>query len=283
MQRRTQVVAGLLGGVAATTVATWALGAQRWKRETGESVARLRRSESRESEPAYSRDDLTGLPEPVVRYFQFALLPGQSRIRRAQLRHAGELRENAAAAWMRFTSVEHLSVRPPGFVWDANVDAPLFRLRVRDSYFDAGGASVAKLGGLITVAEIGPSPQLASASLARYLAESAWLPTALLPSKNLRWESLGERSARVMLRDGEQGASLDVEFGAGGEIERVSTLRYREAGGALVLTPWAGRLREYRRIAGMMVPMEGEVEWRPPEGAVTVWRGRLLRAGYEFA
>ncbi len=282
MQRGTKVAAALLGGVAATA-ATLAFGAQRWNRGTDECVARLRASESREPLPSYARENLAGLPEAVARYFEFALLPGQSRIRRAQVRHTGELRTGATAAWSRFTSVEHFSVQPPGFVWDAKVEAAPVFLRVRDDYVGAAGASLAKLAGLVTVGELQPTAQLASASLARYLAESVWLPTALLPNENVSWTSLCDRSARVTLRDGEHGASLDVRFGAEGQIERFSTLRYRDVGGALVLTPWAGHLRAYTRIAGMMVPAEAEVEWLPPEGAVAVWRGRLVRASYEFA
>lgn len=284
MQRQTRVAAALLGGAALTTVATLAFGSQRWKGATAERVERLQRAQSREARPSYSRESLGGLPEAVVRYFEFALLPGQSQIRRARLRHEGELRAGAAAPWSSFTSVEYFSVRPPGFVWDASVQAsPWFSLRVRDSYVDGGGASLAKLAGLVTVGEPPPSPQLASAALARYLAESAWLPTALLPSESLAWTALGERSARVTLRDGEQSASLEVEFGEEGEIVRVSTLRYREVGDTLVLTPWAGRYRAYTRIQGMMIPAEAEVEWSPPEGPVVVWRGRVVRAEYEFA
>ena len=283
MRRETRIAAALLGGAAATTVATLAFGARRWQHATAEEVERLHHDESREAFPPYSRESLAGLPEPVARYFEFALLPGASRVRRARFRHAGELRADASAAWSVFTSVEEFSVRPPGFVWDATVQvAPLLSVRVRDSYVAGGGWSLAKLAGLVTVAELQASPQLASAALARYLAESAWLPTALLPSENLGWAALGERSARVTLRDGAELASLDVEFGAAGEIERVSTLRYREVGGALVLTPWGGRFRAYTRIQGMMIPTEAEIEWVLPEGPLPVWRGRLVRAEYEF-
>lgn len=281
MQRKTGVVAVVLGGVAATAV-TLALGSRHWHRATVESVARMHRAESG-ALPAYSRESLTGLPEPVVRYFEFALLPGQSQVRRARFQQRGELRSGAEAAWSGFTAVEYFSVQRPGFVWDARIEMAPVPLRVRDSYVAGDGASLARLAGLVTVDEQPPSPRLSSASLARYLAEAAWLPTALLPSAHLGWTALGERSARVTLRDGEESASVDVEFGDGGEIARISTLRYRKVGSALVLTPWAGRFRDYSRRAGMMVPAEAEVEWFPPESAVAVWRGRIERAEYEFA
>jgi len=103
-------------------------------------------------------------------------------------------------------------------------------------------------------------PEAASASLVRYLAEAAWLPTALLPSENLTWAPIDDRSARATLTDATTRVSLDVHFGAQGEIVSVSTLRHRDENGVLVLTPWGGRYRDYTSIQGMMIPMAADVE-----------------------
>lgn len=108
------------------------------------------------------------------------------------------------------------------------------------------------------------------------------MPTALLPSENLTWAPIDERSARATLTNATTSVSIDVHFGVQGEIASVSTLRHREVNGVLVLTPWGGRYRDYTSIQGMMIPMAAEVEWILPEGPVTCWRGRIAVAAFEF-
>jgi hypothetical protein len=227
--------------------------------------------------------ELDGLPAPVARYFAFALTPGQPLVRRARLEHAGEFLVRAGA-WNPFTSVEELVVRPPGFVWDATVRvAPLVGVRVRDSYHDGVGAMHGAVAGLVPVVDQRGTPEMAEASLQRYLAEAPWAPTALLPSQGVAWTPLDERSARATLTDGGVTAVVDFHFGDGGEIARTSAMRYRDVQGTLTRTHWVGHLREYARRDGMMVPEAGEVAWVLPDARVPYWRARITLASYVFA
>jgi hypothetical protein len=69
----------------------------------------------------------------------------------------------------------------------------LMSVRVRDGYSDGKGLMVAKIFGLFTVADADSNDEhLASGALMRYLAESAWLPTALLPNENLQWSPIND-------------------------------------------------------------------------------------------
>lgn len=185
-----------------------------------------------------------------MRYFEFALTPGQPLVRRARLRQAGEFAVRPGQ-WMPFTAVEHFAVQPPGFVWDDSIRmAPLLSVRVRDSYLRGEGSVHGKFAALVPAVDQGGTPEMAASALVRYLAEAAWLPSALLPSAGVRWQPAHDRATTV---------SLDVHFGARGEIVRVSTDRHRDINGSPVLTPWVGHFRDYARIDGMMVPMAGEV------------------------
>lgn len=66
-------------------------------------------------------------------------------------------------------------------------------------------------------------------------------------------------------------------------IESVSSEgRSRDVQGEQVATPWRGRFWDYEPRGGMLVPLEGEVEWVLPEGAKPYWRGRIERIEYEF-
>ena len=284
MRRWTKVGAAILGGAAAGTAIAAAVGTRRWNRATARAVARLDAPPRDEAHPpaTYDPAQLDGLPAPVVRYLSFALLPGQPLVRRARVEHRGEFLV-APGRWRPFTSVEHFVVRPPGFVWDAAIrSAPLVVVRVRDGYHRGVGSMRAAVGALVPVTDQRGTPEMAEASLQRYLAEAPWVPTALLPGAGVVWTAVDDGTARATLTDRGVSASVDFHVGAGGELLRVSALRHRDVDGTPVPTPWVGRSWDYRRLEGMMVPTAGDVEWCPPDGPpVAYWRARLTRVAYE--
>jgi hypothetical protein len=235
---------------------------------------------------AFSREQLAGLPAPVVRYFEFALAPGRPFIRTATLEHTGEFRSSLDAPWAPFTSVQHFSADPPGFVWDAAIRMspmpPILTVRVRDGYFQGIGSMQARIASLIPVVNARGGKELAAGALQRYLAESVWFPTALLPRKGLAWERIDDSSARATLTDSGISVSLEFRFGREGEVVGIYTpARFRDVDGTPVPTPWEGSFGSYGRVGGVMVPREGEVAWILPEGRLSYWRGKIVRVEYD--
>jgi hypothetical protein len=305
------MTAAVLGGGAATLAAALALGARSWARDTARTLERLHAAprekdvatETRERAPQplasvavrdhvsvapppaaarYDPAELEGLPAPVARYFSFALAPGQPLVLRARFTQQGTF-ATARERWAPFTATEDFTVFPPGFVWDARIRmAPFVSVRVRDSYLAGQGIMHGELGGLVTVVDQRDTPEMAAGALLRYLAEAAWLPTALLPASGVTWEGLDESSARATLRDAGVTVSMEVRFGASGEIASISAMRHRDVKGKPVLTPWSGRFSSYARVHGMMVPTESEVGWDLPDGRYTYWRGRTTSAELSF-
>jgi hypothetical protein len=281
MRRRNQIVTAVVGGVLGSAATALAAGALLWNRATARAVGVLIPASS---EPeAFSREQLAGLPAPVVRYFEFALAPGRPLIRTVRIEHAGEFRSGLDAPWAPFTSVQHFSANPPGFVWDAAIRmSPILTVRVRDGYFQGTGSMQARIASLIPVVNAQGGEELAAAALQRFLAESVWFPTALLPRKGLTWEPIDDSSARATLTDSGVSVSLEFRFGKEGEIVGTYTPdRFRDVNGTLVPTPWEGSFRSYGRVGGVMVPSEGEVEWILPEGRLSYWRGRIVRVEYD--
>jgi hypothetical protein len=229
----------------------------------------------------FSRDQLHGLPAPVVRYFEFALVPGQLIVQRASIRHTGTFQSGMNAPASAFTSMQQVSTTPPGFVWNAKIlMMPLIPTRVRDSYLAHEGSMRAAIGGLVPVVNQHGSTSIARGALVRYLAEAVWYPTALLPRPGLSWTAIDDSSARVTLADGVTTVWLDVRFGDQGQIDRVSTIRDRDVSGVGVPTPWTAINSEYQRVGGMMIPTAGAVSWALPDGTLTYWRGRIVDAQY---
>ena len=280
--KRALMIGAIAGSLVAGIAAALTVAVVRWNVETARSVARLRARHDAEA-PAFSRDDLAGLPDPVVRYFEFALTPGQPVVRTARLRQVGEFAMRADS-WSPFTAVEYFSAAPPGFLWDARIRmAPATSVYVRDGYSGGEGVMYGALLALVPVVNERGTSTMASGELLRYLAEAVLLPTALLPRDGISWKPLGESTARVTLTDGDTTVSCDVDFSERNEIVRISAMRYRDADGKFGLTPWVGHFSEYRRVEGMMIPMSGEVEWVLPEGPFPYWRGRIVDAHYDFA
>lgn len=281
-RRVVKVAAAVAGGLVAATVGAVGLGTLLWNRSTARVVRRLGTG-APSLDVVPSRDGLTGLPAPVVRYFEFALTPGRPLLRSARIEQAGDFRAGGFnAPWSPFTAVQHFTAHPPGFVWDASIRmAPLAAVRVRDSYVGGVGSMQGKIASLIPVVDQSGSPGLAAGALHRYLAESVWCPTVLLPGRGVSWEAIDGTTARATLADGTTSVWLDFRFGAQGEIVSVFTpSRLREVNGEYVPTPWEGSFREYQKVDGMMIPMAGEVGWILPEGRLSYWRGRIVSAEY---
>lgn len=254
-----------------------------WNRATARAVAHLGPPAGRGA-GTFDLAQLAGLPDPVARYFRFALTAGQPIIRRATLRTEGDFLARPGGAWSRFAAVQHFAADPPGFVWDARIRmAPLMTVRVRDGYVNGEGSMLGRIWGVVPVMDQRGTPALAAGALVRYLAECAWLPTALLPRPGLSWSAIDDAAARVRLTDGATTVTLDVHFAPGGEVVRVSAMRHRDVNGVGALTPWTGGFGEYTRVSGMMIPRWGEVEWGLPDGPMPYWRGRVVDAAYEPA
>jgi hypothetical protein len=262
MSRWIRMSAKIVGASAVMAAGAVAIGTLLWKRTTSRSVKRLTSGSlagagdgDKDRHSFFSREGFALLPAPVARYFAFALRDGQPLIRSATLRQTGILRASADATWIPFSAVEHFTARSPGFVWDARCRmAPLVSIRIRDSYIGGAGASEAGLAGLIPFGRQRDTPEVAAASLVRYLAEAAWIPAALLPDEGITWTAVDHTTARATLTDLETTVSIDVQLGEHGGIERISTMRYRDVNGSLVLTPWIGYFRDYAWTQGLMIP-----------------------------
>lgn len=276
------LIPALAAGAAVAGAA--AIGALGWSRSTARVMEPLRESSAALEPATFSTDDLDGLPAPVIRYFEFALEPGQPLIRGATLRQTGQFRMRPGGGQSPFTATQYFTAPQPGFVWDARIRmAPLITVRVRDHYFDGEAAMLGKVASLVPVVDQQNTPGLASGALHRALMERAWLPTSLLPSQGVRWEPIDDHSARATLTDAGISVSMDVHFGDAGEIVRVEAERMRDVDGKGVPTPFVGCFSDYAPVDGMMVPLEGYVEWLLPEGRHDFWRGRIDSIDFDFA
>jgi hypothetical protein len=275
----------LLLVLVAVLAAALMFGASRW--DAGTEVLRAQLDAARvpvRPETVEFRE-LDGLPAPVQRFFRTALTEGQPMVAHVRVQHRGTFNMGEADdQWKPFTSDQKVVTQRPGFDWNGRIAMiPGLPVRVHDAYIAGEGLLHASLLGLVSLAEVRGTDEMAEGELMRFFAEAAWYPTALLPSQGVRWDPVDDRSAYATLSDGSIAVTMLFAFNDSDLIETVSAeARGRMVSGKIVPTPWQGRFWDYSQRDGMQVPLEGEVAWLLPAGAKPYWRGRIADIAYEL-
>jgi hypothetical protein len=275
-----------LGSVAVVVIGLGAYGAARWANSTRTLLSGLEDSRVPVTATRYDARELEGLPAPVQRYFRTVLKDGQPVIAAATVELAGTFNMSATGEqWKPFTSRQRVVTRRPGFLWNAKVSMlPGLPVRVVDSYIAGKGLLHAAILGLFTVAEVSGGGEIARGEFMRFFAETAWYPTALLPSQGVRWEALDEHSANAAIVDGPLTLTLLFRFNDAGLM---SSFRAEARGGMvgkkMVMAPWEGNWSNYQMRDGVQVPFTGEVAWMRPEGRRPYFVGTVSALTFEFA
>jgi hypothetical protein len=270
-----------------TVIITVALiyGSRRWESATKEMHAKLEAARRPIGRKTYSPDDLIGLPAPVQKYFRSVLKGGQPIVSTVYIELSGTFNmSDTGEKWKRFTSTQRVIAQRPGFDWEGRIEMmPGLTARVHDAYIAGEGVLHATLFGLVSLANLHDTPEIAQGELMRFLAEAAWYPTALLPSQGVQWKAIDDLSAKATLIDGATALTLLFRFDENGLIKSVrAEARGRTVAGAVIPTPWEGQWSNYELRDGMRIPTEGEVAWLLPEGPKPYFRGRITSLRYEF-
>lgn len=262
------------------------IGSRRWTAATRTLWRELDATRQRNFNHRYDARELEGLPLPVQRYFRVVLKDGQPVVTAATVHHTGCFNFSLAREqWKPFKSAQHVVTRRPGFVWDARiVFLPGIAVHVHDAYIAGTGLLKASLSGLWVMADLHDEGELARGELIRYFAETAWYPTALLPSQGVRWIAVDDHQADATLEDGAHSVTMRVKFDHAGLIE---TVRFEQRGAMIgnkiVQTPWEGRWSNYAERNGMRVPLTGEAAWITAQGRRPYWRGTINTVSHEFS
>jgi hypothetical protein len=274
----------ILGLLVIITVALL-YGISRWQSSTREMHEKLEAARLPIEPRVYDSTELNGLPAPVQRYFRAVLKDGQPMVLAVSVEHTGTFNmSETGEQWRSFTSTQRVITRRPGFDWEARVAMmPGLTVRVHDAYIAGEGILHASLFGLVSLVNLRGTPEVAQGELMRFFAETAWYPTALLPSQGVQWEPVNDASAKATLKDGETTLTMLFRFNEDGLIASMrAEARGRTVAGAVIPTPWEGRWSNYKLRDGMLIPLEGEVAWILPEGPKPYWRGGITRLSYEF-
>lgn len=163
-----------------------AYGASRWANGTRVLRARLVPESSTTATSTVDFGVLADLPAPVQRYLRRVLVEGSPVVAAVRCSHVGEFNiSETGDRWRPFSSDQLVTIRPPGFDWDAQVRMiPGLPVRVHDAYVEGDGVLHAALLGLFPVINLRGKGEIAEGEFMRFLAEAAWYPTVLLPGQD---------------------------------------------------------------------------------------------------
>lgn len=288
--RKFFILKGLVATVLTLVVLTLVLsfwGRARWIGKINTQLHALEAATTRPHPQRYEDEQLKPLPRVVRLYLSQALNPYQPLVRGVYMEQSGTLNRGSTfdnAQWAGFTARQRSATQKPGFVWDASVQTPIgVSLRMLDAYIARSGTKQHAPLGLIDFDASQDSGEVARQELIRYVAESVWYPTALLPGPSLQWTALDAQTAQISLTDGALTVRLRFWFNAEGLVERIeSAERQALVDGVWTPMPWEMRLSNYQRMSGMLVPMEAEAAWITPQGRQPYWRAKVDALDYDM-
>jgi hypothetical protein len=277
----------VLAVIAVGVVGAMIFGASQWRSKTDDLRTMLAAAPSPNTPATYDPREIATLPPPVQRYFRAALRDGQPIITRARVAWQGEFNMGKPGRddWKPFTATQDFVPAAPGFVWDARIAmAPGLPVLVRDGFVEGVGSMHGAIWGLWPVVDAEGTPAIAAAALQRYLAEAAWLPTALLPSQGVTWTAIDETRSLATIRGGSITTSVEFRFGADGLIQSifVPDRIFDNGKDPPAPHPWQGRNLNYQEQQGIKVPNDSVVEWLFPTGTFAYWRGWPTHIEYEY-
>jgi hypothetical protein len=189
-----------------------------------------------------------------------------------RLKHSGVFKTNLKSGFANITGEQYFSVQKPQFVWKGTT----LLFTARDSFIADKGNLKVSLFNIFTVVD-GKSREINEGEMQRWLAESVWFPTNLLPSENITWIAIDENSAKLSFRYKEISFDFIVRFNIVDEIVSMETLRFmtdkkRE--------PWLCKMEDYKEINGVKIPVSAEAIWKLKTGDFSYAKFKVTEIEY---
>ncbi len=222
----------------------------------------------------FKYDQLSGLPEPVERYFRYVLKDGQPFISYVRLKHDGQFKAGLDKEWTNIEGEQYFTAEKPGFIWKGTTSM----FTARDMYVADKGRLIVTLFSLYNIVN-GSGENFNEGELQRWLGESVWFPTNLLPSERNQWLPIDANSAKLSFKYGVVSFSYIVTFNKIGEVTQMETKRFL---GEEDREPWLCKMADYREINGVIVPMKAEVFWKLEKGEVSYAKFNVKKIEYDM-
>ena len=236
-------------------------------------VADLFSQSSNISAKIFNYEQLSGLPEPVQRYFRHVLKDGQPFISYVRLTHDGQFRAGLDKDFTNIEGEQYFTAEKPGFIWKGTTSM----FTARDMYLGDQGRLIVTLFSLYNIVN-GSGENFNEGELQRWLGESVWFPTNLLPNERTQWSPIDANSAKLSFKYRDVSFSCVATFNEVGEITQMETKRFF---GDEKRESWLCKPADYREINGVIIPMKAEVIWKLEKGEVSYAKFNVKKIEYD--
>ena len=210
------------------------------------------------SKKIFYYEQLIGLPEPVQRYFKHVLKEGQPYISYVSLIHDGKFKTGLDSGWINIRGEQYFTTEHPGFIWKGATAI----FTARDMFLADTGRLVVSIFSVYKAVD-GHGIKFNEGELQRWLAESVWFPTNLLPAEKLFWTAIDSMTAKLSFWYKEVIITFIVRFNDADEIATMETQRYM---GEESRNKWIVTLSDYKELNGVFVPTKCEAMWKLEKG-----------------
>lgn len=245
--------------------------ARQFKKEVKELFAQSKNI----SATTFSYNQLTGLPEPVQRYFKYVLQEGQSYISFISLIHNGQFKAGLKKDWVNIKGEQYFTTEKPGYIWKGQTSV----FTARDMYIGNKGRLIVSLFSAVNIQDQSGA-EFDQGELLRWLAESVWFPTNLLPSDRLQWLPIDSHTAKLLFNYNGLSLYFIVSFNDKGEIVTLESQRNITK---TKQEKWVCTLGDYRTTNGIKVPFDTVATWRLAGGDLPYARFKVQKITYHHS
>ncbi|WP_156166149.1 MULTISPECIES: DUF6544 family protein [unclassified Marinitoga] len=228
-----------------------------------------------------TKEMINSLPPIIQKWLEQSNVIGKDIINQVHLKQIGKMRTTLEGKWMDVRAEQWFKTEKPGFIWVADVKAPLgISLLGRDKYINGEGHMLIKLLSLITVVD-SKGKEIDQGTMLRYLGETIWFPTAVL-NKYIQWEQVDPTTVKAVMNYSGITASGIFKFNIKGDIVSFEAKRYYERKGKSTLENWFIQIdpNSYKEFEGIRIPTKATVIWKLKEGDFAWYKLEITDINY---
>lgn len=210
------------------------------------------------SDRKYSINQLKNLPEPVQHYFKYVLKDGQRYISSVRLTHNGYFKTDLKNDFIKISGEQYFSAQKPQFIWKGVTSM----FTARDYFINDKGGLIASLLNIYNIVDAKGS-NFNEGELQRWLAETVWFPTNLLPSDYVSWTAIDANIAKLSFKYKTTAFDFIVRFNTVGEITAIEGERFMTAEKK---EKWVCKMANYQERNGVKIPISDQAIWRLKDG-----------------
>jgi len=212
-------------------------------------------------------DSLNSFPLVLNKYFGYAIIDSNASPKSVKINLSGKLKTDENSEWKNLIVEQYYSIAKPGYVWNSKLEMNRFVwARAIESYSSGKGNILIKLFSSIKISDAFGNP-VDQSCLTRYLIESVFFPTALLPGGNLYWKFIDQGKLKAVIRDGSLNAEAVFYFNNIGQIVKIETSdRYRTIKTGYSKTQFSITFSDYKLFGGFNIPTSFSTNWHTEKG-----------------